>query len=233
MTTRVLLVDDQSLVRLGFRAMLEQQADLDVVGEAGDGARAVAMTRALRPDVVLMDVRMPTMDGIEATRRIVESGSTARILVLTTFDLDEYVFAALRAGASGFLLKDAMPEDLVAGIRAVAAGDAAVAPGVTRRLIDAFAHHLPAGTTVDARLDQLTAREREVLTELARAHSNGEIAHRLHITEATVKVHVSRILAKLDLHDRAQVVVFAYENGVVQPGAGEKPPPDERHRHRR
>jgi DNA-binding NarL/FixJ family response regulator len=219
MSIRVLLVDDQSLVRLGFRAMLDQQPDLDVVGEAGDGAHAVSMTRALRPDVVLMDVRMPAMDGIEATRRIVESGSATRILVLTTFDLDEYVFAALRAGASGFLLKDAMPEDLVAGIRTVACGDAAVAPGVTRRLIEAFAQHLPAGRApVDDRLDQLTTREREVLGELARARSNGEIAQRLHITAATVKVHVSRILTKLDLHDRAQVVVFAYENGVVRPG---------------
>jgi DNA-binding NarL/FixJ family response regulator len=219
MTIRLLLVDDQSLVRLGFRAMLEQQPDLDVVGEAADGAHAITMTRAVRPDVVLMDVRMPTMDGIEATRRIVESGSTARILVLTTFDLDEYVFAALRAGASGFLLKDAMPDDLVTGIRTVAAGDAAVAPGVTRRLIEAFAHHLPSGRTMlDERIGQLTAREREVLGELARARSNSEIADRLSITEATVKVHVSRILTKLQLHDRAQVVVFAYENGVVQPG---------------
>ena len=221
MTIRVLLVDDQSLVRLGFRAVLEQEADLEVVGEAGDGARAVTMTRALRPDVTLMDVRMPTMDGIEATRRIVESGGPARVLVLTTFDLDEYVFAALRAGASGFLLKDAMPADLVAAIRAVASGDAVVAPGVTRRLIEAFAPHLPAAngrTPVEERLSGLTARERDVLVELARAQSNSEIAGRLCVTEATVKVHVSRILGKLGLRDRAQVVVFAYENGVVKPG---------------
>jgi len=221
MSIRVLLVDDQSLVRLGFRAVLEQEPGIEVVGEAGDGAHAVTMTRALRPDVTLMDVRMPTMDGIEATRRIVESGSAARILVLTTFDLDEYVFAALRAGASGFLLKDAMPADLVAAIHAVAAGDAVVAPGVTRRLITAFAHHLPLSsgrTLVQERLDGLTARERDVLVELARARSNSEIATRLTVTEATVKVHVSRILSKLGLRDRAQVVVFAYENGVVQPG---------------
>jgi DNA-binding NarL/FixJ family response regulator len=221
MTVRVLLVDDQALVRVGFRAVLEQEPDLEVVGEAGDGAQAVTMTRAVRPDVTLMDVRMPTMDGIEATRRIVAAGSPARVLVLTTFDLDEYVFAALRAGASGFLLKDAMPADLVAAIRAVAAGDAVVAPGVTRRLIEAFARHLPAAsgrTPVEERLAGLTARERDVLVELARARSNNEIADRLHVTEATVKVHVSHILAKLGLRDRAQVVVFAYENGVVSPG---------------
>jgi DNA-binding NarL/FixJ family response regulator len=168
-----------------------------------------------------MDVRMPTMDGIEATRKIVESGSAARILVLTTFDLDEYVFAALRAGASGFLLKDAMPADLLNGIRVVASGDAAVAPGVTRRLIQTFARHLPSSsgrTPVDERLDELTGRERDVLLELARGRSNSEIAQRLFISEATVKVHVGHILTKLGLRDRAQVVVFAYENGVVHPG---------------
>ena len=219
MSVRVLLVDDQALVRVGFRAVLEQEPDLEVVGEAGDGAHAVAMARALRPDVTLMDVRMPAMDGIEATRRIVELGAGVRVLVLTTFDLDEYVYAALRTGASGFLLKDAMPADLIGAIRAVAAGDAVVAPGVTRRLIEAFARHLPrpnGQSPVDDR--GLTAREREVLVELARARSNGEIAARLCVTEATVKVHVSRILAKLGLRDRAQVVVFAYENGVVSPG---------------
>jgi len=218
-TVRVLLVDDQALVRLGFRAVLEQEPDLEVVGEAGDGVHAVTMARALRPDVTVMDVRMPTMDGIEATRRIVEAGGAGRVLVLTTFDLDEYVFAALRAGASGFLLKDAMPAELIGAIRAVAAGDAVVAPGVTRRLIEAFAHHLPkpnGHSPVDDR--GITAREREVLVELARARSNSEIAARLCVTEATVKVHVSRILAKLGLRDRAQVVVFAYENGIVSPG---------------
>ena len=219
--TRILLVDDQALLRLGFRAVLEHQPDLHVVGEAGTGAEGVAMVRALRPDVVLMDVRMPTMDGIEATREIVGSGSSARVLVLTTFDLDEYVFAALRAGASGFLLKDATPADLLAGIRAVASGDAAVAPGVTRRLLEAFAHHLPTRTgrsPLDERLRQLTDRERDVLVELARGRANAEIAQRLFVSEATVKVHVGRILAKLGLRDRVQVVVFAYENGIVQPG---------------
>jgi DNA-binding NarL/FixJ family response regulator len=218
MTIRVLLVDDQAWLRLGFRAVLEQEPDLEVVGEAGDGEQAVAQTRALRPDVVLMDVRMPAMDGIEATRRIVASGSAARVLMLTTFDLDEYVFAALRAGASGFLLKDALPADLLSGIRVVASGDAAVAPAVTRRLISAFASHLPVSGT-PAPLDALTARERDVLMELARARSNAEIAASLHISEATVKVHVGRVLGKLGLRDRAQAVVFAYENGVIRAGA--------------
>lgn len=221
MTVGVLLVDDQPLLRLGFRAVLEQQPDLTVVGEAGNGEQAVTMTRALRPDVVLMDVRMPTMDGIEATRRIVASGSPARILVLTTFDLDEYVFAALRAGASGFLIKDALPAELMNGIRVVAAGDAAVAPGVTRRLIETFADHLPGPDRIpraDPRLDSLTGRERDVLVELARGRSNREIGERMFVSEATVKVHVGRILTKLGLRDRAQVIVFAYEAGVVRPG---------------
>jgi len=221
-TTRVLLVDDQPLLRLGFRMVLETQPDLEVVGEAGDGVRGVSMTRALLPDVVLMDVRMPVMDGIEATRQIVESGSAARILVLTTFNLDEYVYAALRAGASGFLLKDVPPGDLLTGIRAVAVGDAVVAPSVTRRLIDTFASHLPDPSTgrspTDERLHQLTEREREVLLEVARGWSNGEIAQRLHLSEATVKTHVGRILTKLALRDRVQVVVFAYEAGIIRPG---------------
>jgi DNA-binding NarL/FixJ family response regulator len=219
---RLLLVDDQPLLRLGFRTVLQTQPDLEVVGEAGDGAQAVAMTRALRPDVVLMDVRMPVMDGIEATRQIVGSGSAARILVLTTFNLDEYVYAALRAGASGFLLKDVPPADLLTGVRAVAAGDAVVAPSVTRRLIDAFVDHLPDPATgrspVDERLHQLTEREREVLVEVARGRSNAEIAGSLTVSEATVKTHVGRILAKLSLRDRVQVVVFAYEAGVVRAG---------------
>ena len=218
MSIRVLLVDDQPWLRLGFRAVLEQEPDLEVVGEAGDGEQAVSSTLALRPDVVLMDVRMPKADGIEATRRIVASSSEARVLVLTTFDLDEYVYAALRAGASGFLLKDALPADLIAGIRVVAAGDAAVAPGVTRRLISTLASRLPA-TTEPATLDALTEREREVLLELARARSNAEIGARLHISEATVKVHVGRVLTKLGLRDRAQAVVFAYEHGIIQPGS--------------
>ncbi|MEQ4301206.1 response regulator transcription factor [Plantactinospora sp. B6F1] len=222
MTIRVLLVDDQPLLRLGFRMVLESQPDLVVVGEAGDGAQGVSMTRTLRPDVVLMDVRMPILDGIEATRRIVGSGEAARILVLTTFNLDEYVFAALRAGASGFLLKDVPPPDLLTGIRAVAAGDAVVAPNVTRRLIDAFASHLPDPSTgrspVDERLHRLTDREREVLAEVARGRSNAEIAGLLTVSEATVKTHVGRILGKLGLRDRVQVVVFAYEAGIVRPG---------------
>jgi DNA-binding NarL/FixJ family response regulator len=219
---RVLLVDDQSLLRLGFRMVLEAQPDIEVVGEAGDGAQAVAMTRSLRPDVVLMDVRMPVMDGIQATRQIVASGSAARILVLTTFNLDEYVFAALRAGASGFLLKDVPPADLLTGIRAVAAGDAVVAPNVTRRLLDAFAGHLPDPATgrspTDQRLQQLTDREQQVLVQVARGHSNAEIARLLTVSEATVKTHVGRILTKLDLRDRVQVVVFAYEGGIIRPG---------------
>lgn len=218
MTIRVLLVDDQAWLRLGFRAVLEQEPDIEVVGEAGDGEQAMAQTRTLRPDVVLMDVRMPRLDGIEATRRIVASGSSARVLVLTTFDLDEYVFAALRAGASGFLLKDALPVDLLSGIRVVASGDAAVAPNVTRRLISTFASHLPVAGTPEP-LDGLTTRERDVLMELARARSNAEIASRLHISEATVKIHVGRVLGKLGLRDRAQAVVFAYENGVIRAGA--------------
>ncbi len=222
MSIRVLLVDDQSLLRLGFRMALETQTDIEVVGEAGDGTQAVAITKALQPDVVLMDVRMPGMDGIEATRQIVAAGLAARILVLTTFDLDEYVHAALRAGASGFLLKNVPPADLFSGIRAVAAGDAVVAPNVTRRLIDAFASHLPDPATgrslVDQRIHLLTDREREVLIEVARGSTNLEIAQRLGVAEGTVKTHVGRILTKLDLRDRVQVVIFAYETGLIRPG---------------
>lgn len=220
---RLLLVDDQPMLRLGFRLVFETQDDIEVIGEASDGDRGVSMVRALAPDVVLMDVRMPGTDGIEATRQIVESGSAARVLVLTTFDLDEYVFAALRAGASGFLLKDVPPEDLLTGIRAVAAGDAVVAPRVTRRLIDTFAAHLPGPADgpagPDHRLDQLTDREREVLVEVAKGRSNAEIADRLSVSAATVKAHVGRILSKLDLRDRVQVVVFAYETGIIRPGS--------------
>ncbi|HET6171126.1 MAG TPA: response regulator transcription factor [Gaiellales bacterium] len=223
MTASVLLVDDQPLLRAGFRMVLESQDDLTVVGEAGEGAEAVRLTGELDPDVVLMDVRMPGMDGIEATRRIVGSGSRSRVLVLTTFDADEYAFAALRAGASGFLLKDVPPGDLLTGIRAVAAGDAVVAPSVTRRLLDSFAHQLPLPAAARAErrapLADLTARELEVLEELARGHSNAEIAAHLVLSEATVKTHVGRILSKLDLRDRVQVVVFAYEIGLVQPAS--------------
>ena len=222
MSIRLLLVDDQPLQRLGFRAVIETQPDLEVVGEAGDGAQAVAMTRALRPDVVLMDVRMPVLDGIEATRRIVESRAEARVLVVTTFDLDEYVYAALRAGASGFLLKDVPPPDLLTGVRAVAAGDAMVSPGVTRRLIDAFAGHLPDLATgqspADQLLDRLTERERDVFRQVARGWSNAEIAGSLTISEATVKSHIGRILTKLHLRDRVQLVVLAYESGIVRRG---------------
>jgi DNA-binding NarL/FixJ family response regulator len=217
--TRLLLVDDQPMLRLGFKLVFDTQPDLEVVGEAGDGDRAVSMTRTLRPDVVLMDVRMPGTDGLAATRAIVDSGSPARVLVLTTFDLDEYVFEALRAGASGFLLKDGPPEDLLSGIRAVAAGDAVVAPKVTRRLLDAFAPKLPpAGVRPDDRLGQLTEREREVLVEVARGRSNAEVAEALRVSAATVKAHVGHILAKLELRDRVQIVVYAYETGLLRPG---------------
>jgi DNA-binding NarL/FixJ family response regulator len=215
----VLLADDQPLLRMGFRMILEAQPDMRVAGEAADGDEAVESTAALAPDVVLMDVRMPGLDGIEATRRIVGSGSAARVLILTTFDLDEYAFSGLRAGASGFLLKDAPPDQLLGGIRAVAAGDAVVAPRVTRRLLDAYAHQFPdahAPATRSARLDPLTEREREVLLAVAGGLSNAEIAERLVVSEATVKTHVGRILAKLGLRDRVQAVIFAYETGLVR-----------------
>jgi DNA-binding NarL/FixJ family response regulator len=220
MSIAVLLVDDQPLLRMGFRMILEAQSDMTVAGEAADGAEAIAVTAALQPDVVLMDIRMPGTDGIEATRRIVGAGSTSRVLILTTFDLDEYAFAALRAGASGFLLKDAPPDALLSGIRAVASGDAVVAPRVTRRLLDAYAHRLPhsgepAGSR-DSRLDPLTEREREVFLAVAGGLSNQEIAARLVVSEATVKTHVGRILAKLELRDRVQAVILAYETGLVQ-----------------
>jgi len=221
--TTVLLVDDQPLLRLAYRTVLDLQDDLDVVGEAGDGRQALAMVRALRPDVVLMDIRMPVLDGIEATRQIVASGAGTRIVVLTTFNLDEYVYAALRAGASGFLLKDVPPADLVSGVRAVAAGDAVVAPNVTRRLLDKYARHLPDPATGDSavaeQLGRLTDREREVLVEVARGLSNLEVGRRLGVSETTVKTHVGRILTKLALRDRVQIVVFAYENGIARPGA--------------
>jgi DNA-binding NarL/FixJ family response regulator len=222
MSIKVLLADDQELMRMGFRMVMETQSDLCVVGEAANGQQAVNAARELQPDVVLMDVRMPEMDGVEATRQIVDSASDARIMILTTFDLDEYVYAALRAGASGFLLKDAPPSDLLSGIRSLASGDAVVAPSVTRRLLSAYAHRLPSvelsEQDQDERLTLLTAREHEVLLLVARSLSNGEIAKRLVLSEATVKTHVGRILSKLGLRDRVQVVVFAYENELVQPG---------------
>jgi DNA-binding NarL/FixJ family response regulator len=204
----VLLVDDQPLLSLGFRLVLEAQPDITVVGEAGDGAQAVAMTRALKPDVVLMDVRMPVLDGIAATERIVRAGGSARVLVPTTFDLDDYVYAALRAGTGGFLLKDVPPADLITAIRSVAGGHAVVAPAVTRRLLDPATGRAPA----DERVERLTVREREVL---ARGLSNGEVAAELTLSEATVKAHVGRLLTKLALRDRVQTVVFAYENGLI------------------
>ena len=217
MSIRIVLVDDQELVRAGFRMVLDAQPDMDVVGEAGDGSAAVNLLRATAADVVVMDVRMPRLDGIEATRRICQNGDRPRVLMLTTFDLDEYAFAALKAGASGFLLKDVPPEELLFGIRAVHSGDAVVAPSTTRRLIDRFAPMLPtgaAGTPPD--LAGLTSREREVLALIAQGLSNTEIAERLFVSEATVKTHVGRVLAKLGLRDRVQAVVFAYETGLVK-----------------
>ena len=217
MSVRVLIADDQALVRGGFRMILEAKENMEVVGEAGDGAEAVELVERLQPDVVLMDVRMPDMDGIEATRRIAASGSSARIVILTTYDVDEYVFAALRAGASGFLLKDVRPPELTEAIRVVARGDALLAPGVTRRLLDRFAGVLPDDSARPADLDELTEREVEVLRFVALALSNAEIASRLVLTEATVKTHVSSVLRKLGLRDRVQAVVFAYDVGLVRP----------------
>jgi DNA-binding NarL/FixJ family response regulator len=216
-SVRVLIADDQALVRGGFRMILEAKEDMEVVGEAGDGAEAVALVEQLQPDVVLMDVRMPGVDGIEATRRIAASGSAARIVILTTYDVDEYVFAALRAGASGFLLKDVRPPELTEAIRIVARGDALLAPGVTRRLLDRFAGVLPDDSARPADLNELTDREVEVLRFVALALSNAEIASRLVLTEATVKTHVSSVLRKLGLRDRVQAVVFAYDVGLVRP----------------
>jgi DNA-binding NarL/FixJ family response regulator len=216
----VLLVDDYALIRMGFRLVLDAEEDIEVVGEAADGTAAVSMCSALRPDVVLMDVRMPGHDGIEATRDIVAAGLPCRVLILTTFDLDEYAFGALRAGASGFLLKDVRPGELVAAIRTVAAGDAVITPRVTRRLLEEYAQVLPLSHLSQRypQLSALTEREREVLVAVARGLSNTEIAASLYVSEATVKSHVGRILAKLGLRDRVQVVVLAYEAGLVQPG---------------
>jgi len=213
----VLLVDDQPLIRLGFRMVLGSAADLKVVGEADNGQTAVAMTRDLDPDVVLMDVRMPLMDGIEATRQITASASRSRVLILTTFDLDEYAFGALNAGASGFLLKDADPTELIGAIRTISRGDAVIAPRMTRRLLDTFADRMPSPRqpSMGSHLTKLTPREREVLTEVAAGLSNSEIASRLAVAETTVKTHLGRILTKLELRDRVQAVVFAYQNGMI------------------
>jgi DNA-binding NarL/FixJ family response regulator len=217
-TTRVVVVDDQEVVRSAFAALLATQPDFSVVGAAADGAQAVRVSAELRPDVVLMDIRMPVMDGIEATRRIVAADSRPRVLVLTTFDLDEHVYDALDAGASGFLLKDVTAERLFDAVRVIAAGDALLAPGVTRRLVAEFARRRPRATTPSAALDGLTPRERDVLVLVAEGLSNPEIAARLVIGEETVKTHVSRVLTKLGLRDRTQAVVLAYESGLVVPG---------------
>ena len=236
MTERIRLViaDDQPLLRTGFRMILEAERDMAVVGEAGNGEEAVALTRRLQPDVVLMDIRMPVMDGVEATRRITAapapaSGSGPRVLILTTFDLDEYIVQALRAGASGFLLKDVPPEELAAAIRVVAAGEALLAPSITRRLLDRFASTftVPGEARRPAGLADLTERELEVFTLIGRGLSNQEIADHLVLGETTVKTHVSRVFAKLELRDRVQAVVLAYETGIVHPGEGHVGPGDD------
>jgi len=218
---RVLVVDDQGLVRAGFRMILEAQADVEVVGEAVDGLEAVETARRLKPDVVLMDVRMPRLDGLEATRRLAGPGVSdpLKVLILTTFDLDEYVYEALRAGASGFLLKDVRREDLVTAVRVVAAGDALLAPSITRRLIGEFARRPRPVRAAPATLEMLTVREREVLGLMSRGRSNAEIAAELVISEQTVKTHVGNVLAKLGLRDRIHAVILAYEVGLIQPGA--------------
>ena len=218
MTARIVLADDQPLVRAGFRMILEAEDDIDVAGEAGDGEEAVAVTRQLQPDVVLMDIHMPKVDGLEATRRIAHDASTdSRILILTTFERDDYIFEALRAGASGFMLKNAAPEDLVRAVRVVATGDALLDPAITRRVIEDYAQRA-APRKDHARLARLTEREREVLRLLATGKSNAELAAHLYLGEGTVKTHVSHVLGKLGLRDRVQAVVFAYETGLVEPG---------------
>jgi DNA-binding NarL/FixJ family response regulator len=220
---RVLIADDQALVRSGFRLILETRPDITVVGETEDGRQTVALAREQRPDVILMDVRMPVLDGIQATRQIVESDNPARILVLTTFDLDEYVYAAIRAGASGFLLKDVRPRDLIDAIRLVAEGNALLGPTVTRRLLDRFAEPRPSPALDEAAFATMTARELEILRLLAGGLSNAEIAARLFLGEATVKTHVSSILRKLGVRDRVQAVIVAFETGLVTPQLRESP----------
>jgi DNA-binding NarL/FixJ family response regulator len=217
----VLIADDQALVRTGFRMILEAEKDIEVVGDAADGAQALAQARRIRPDVVLMDVRMPELDGIEATRRLLaDEGTETKVVMLTTFDMDEYVYEALRAGASGFLLKDVPPEQLVVGIRSVASGDALLAPSVTKRVVEEFVRRPPeSARPAPPELEELTERELEVLKLIARGLSNAEIAKELFVSDATVKTHVARILMKLSLRDRVQAVVYAYENAVVQPAS--------------
>ncbi|MGW0201740.1 response regulator [Nonomuraea sp. NPDC003201] len=215
---RLLIADDESLLRMAFRMVFEAEPDMEVAGEADDGEQAARLARHLRPDVVLMDVRMPGLDGIEATRRIVRDSPRSRVLILTTFDLDEYAFAGLKAGAAGFLPKNTRPPELLSAIRNVAAGEAALSPRVTRRVLERFAPQMAPGPAErDERLAQLTAREHEVLVQVARGLSNAEVAAALHLAEATVKTHLSRVLVKLGLRDRAQVVVFAYEIGLIRP----------------
>ena len=220
MPLKVFLVDDQQLVRAGFRMVIDSQPDMEVVGEAGNGDEAVHSLAVTAADVVLMDVRMPVLDGVAATRRLRQRDDAPKVVVLTTFDLDEYAFAAIKAGASGFLLKDAPPPTLLDAIRSVHSGDAVVAPSTTRRLLERFATHLPDDAApAAARWDDLTEREHEIVTEVARGRSNAEIAAALFVTEATVKTHVGRILAKVGLRDRVQLVVLAYETGLVRPGS--------------
>ena len=216
---RVLIVDDQALVRGGFRLILDAQQDMEVVGEAENGRDAIEQARALTPDVVMMDIRMPVLDGIEATRRLLMQDARPRVLMLTTFDADRYVYEAMKAGASGFLLKDVRPEQLAEAVRVVAAGEALLAPVITRRLVEQFVRRPPPGARAPSELAELTARELDVLKLLAHGHSNTEIGSTLFVTEATIKTHVTHILAKLGVRDRVQAVVFAYECGLVQPGA--------------
>jgi DNA-binding NarL/FixJ family response regulator len=215
---RVLVVDDQALIRSGFRMILEAAPDIELVGEAEDGLEAIERARALDPDVILMDIRMPNLDGVEATRRLVDANTRARILVLTTFDLDEYVHTAIRAGANGFLLKDVQPSELIAAIHVVAAGNALFAPAATRRLLDRFATSTPATPAADSILHHLTEREREILRLIANGLSNAELAAQLHLSETTVKTHVSSMLRKLGVRDRVQAVIAAYDAGLVRPG---------------
>jgi len=218
--TSVLIVDDQALVRVGLRKILDSEPELTVVGEAADGQDAVAEAKRLGPDVVLMDIRMPVLDGIEATRRVVQAQPATRVLMLTTFGLDSYVFDALHAGASGFMLKDAPPEEIVAAVRIVARGEALLAPAITRAVVEEFVRQPAAEPEPPVAVEELTPREREVLDLLARGLSNSEICTRLFISEATAKTHVARILQKLDLRDRVQAVIYAYESGLVTPGVG-------------
>lgn len=220
--TTVLIADDQPMQRFGFRMLLESQDDMTVVGEASNGHEALQLVARHQPDVALMDIRMPLLDGIETTRRVIRAGSRTRVLIVTTFDLDRYAYDGLRAGASGFLIKDALPEELLSGIRAVAGGDAVVAPSLTRRLLDAYVKHLPPApgepAPHDPRIAGLTGREREILTVIGQGWTNAEISERLHLAESTVKTHVSRILAKTGARDRVQAVILAYDTHLVTPG---------------